>query len=72
MHPALLQDLKQFRYSHFTPELQEVSRPFAVLAESIADRAPSSQETALAIRKLLEAKDAAVSAAVRAAIDARS
>ena len=39
---------------------------FAELAQKTADRAPDSQETTVALRKLLEAKDAAVRAVLPA------
>jgi hypothetical protein len=62
MHPAVAHVLRFFGYSHLPEQLQDVSRPFAELAQRVAERAPSSQETTVALRKLLEAKDAAVRA----------
>lgn len=62
MHPAISHVLKFFSYTHLPPKLQEVSRPFSELAQQVADRAPDNQETTVALRKLLEAKDAAVRA----------
>lgn len=62
MHPAISHVLKFFSYAHLPERLQEVSRPFCELAESVAKRAPDNQETTVALRKLLEAKDAAVRA----------
>ncbi len=62
MHPAIEHVLKFFSYSHLPANLQEVSRPFCELAQQVAQRAPASQETTVALRKLLEAKDAAVRA----------
>lgn len=62
MHPAITHVLKFFKYDHLPPKLQEVSKPFGVLAEEVANRAPDNQETTIALRKLLEAKDAAVRA----------
>jgi hypothetical protein len=56
--------LKYFKFDHLPPKLQEVSRPFAELAEQVARRAPYSPETEVALRKLLESKDAAVRAAL--------
>lgn len=61
-HPAVEHVLKFFAYAHLPPHLQEISKPFCDLAEMTADRAPASQETTVALRKLLEAKDAAVRA----------
>lgn len=62
MHPAIQHVLKFFAYGHLPEKLQEVSRPFSVLAQQVAERAPDNQETTVALRKLLEAKDAAVRA----------
>jgi hypothetical protein len=60
MHPAITHVLKFFDYQHLPAHLQEVSKPFCDLAKQVADRSPDSQETTVALRKLLEAKDAAV------------
>jgi hypothetical protein len=62
MHPAIQHVLKFFSYAHLPINLQEVSKPFCDLANQVAERAPDSQETTVALRKLLEAKDAAVRA----------
>lgn len=62
MHPATAHVLKFFKYDHLPVHLQDVSRPFAVLADQVAARANDSPETTVALRKLLEAKDAAVRA----------
>lgn len=62
MHPAIEHVLRFFRYDHLPEALQEVSRPFWKLAQEVANRAPDNQETTVALRKLLEAKDAAVRA----------
>ncbi len=62
MHPAIEHVLKFFAYEHLPAHLQEVSKSFGNLAQKCAERAPESQETTVALRKLLEAKDAAVRA----------
>ena len=62
MNPAIEHVLKFFAYSHLPEHLQEISRPFHELASQIADRPNANQETTVALRKLLEAKDAAVRA----------
>jgi hypothetical protein len=62
MHPAIQHVLKFFSYSHLPEKLQAVSKPFCNLAQEVAQRCPESQETTVALRKLLEAKDAAVRA----------
>ena len=51
-----------FAYSHLPPHLQDVSRPFADLAALIIATLPRNPERTVALRKLLEAKDAAVRA----------
>ena len=66
--------LQFFAYSHLPPPLQMVSKPFCDLAHSMADEGsgiagidttfplPRNPERTVALRKLLEAKDAAVRA----------
>lgn len=57
--------LRFFEYEHLPPHLQEVSRRFLRLAYQIAERETRyPAERAVALRKLLEAKDAAVRAAL--------
>ena len=51
-----------FDCAHLSPFLQRVARPFAELAESIVATLPRNPERTVALRKLLEAKDAAVRA----------
>ena len=51
-----------FAYAHLPPHLQEISRPFGELAEWISGNLPRNPERTAALRKLLEAKDAAVRA----------
>lgn len=53
-----------FAYAHLKPELQAVSAPFGKLAEEIVQALPRNPERTVALRKLLEAKDAAVRAFV--------
>jgi len=60
-HPALLAVLQFFAYGHLPEHLREVSRPFCELANKIAD-GPQNAEATVALRKLLESKDAAVRA----------
>lgn len=54
--------LKWFAYEHLPAHLQEVSKPFGLLAESLCVTIESGPERTAALRKLLEAKDAAVRA----------
>lgn len=51
-----------FAFAHLPPHLAEVSRPFSELAEQIVATLPRNPERTVALRKLLEAKDAAVRA----------
>lgn len=51
-----------FSYIHLPEYLQAVSKPFAELAEAIVRDIPRNPERTVALRKLLEAKDAAVRA----------
>lgn len=53
-----------FAYDHLPPHLQVVSKPFGELAKQIVDTLPRNPERTVALRKLLEAKDAAVRALV--------
>ena len=51
-----------FAYDHLPPTLQAVSSPFGELAHKLVTSLPRNQERTAALRKLLEAKDAAVRA----------
>lgn len=55
--------LQYFEFSHLPERLQVISKPFHDLAQEVAIRA-ENPETTVALRKLLEAKDAAVRAAL--------
>ena len=65
LHPATMAVLEFFEYSHLPARLQDVSRPFYDLAWGVAYRATNDPETTACLRKLLEAKDCAVRAALR-------
>ena len=56
--------LRFFAYSHLPPHLQAVSKPIGELAELMASTLPPGAETTVGLRKLLEAKDAFVRAAL--------
>ena len=56
--------LQFFAYEHLPEALHQVSFPFYDLAHSIVERVPRNPERTVALRKLLEAKDAAVRAAI--------
>jgi hypothetical protein len=56
--------LQFFSYKHLPEELQRVSKPFCDLAAAIVEELPRNPERTIALRKLLESKDAAVRAAI--------
>lgn len=56
--------LRYFTYEHLPPDLQEVSWHFHELAHKLVEQLPSGPETSVALRKLLESKDAAVRSAL--------
>ncbi len=51
-----------FAYAHLPPALQEVSKPFSDLKDLVVSTIPRNPERTVALRKLLESKDAAVRA----------
>lgn len=56
--------LQFFSYEHLPEDLARASKPFCELARHICDALPSNPERTVALRKLLEAKDAAVRAVI--------
>lgn len=56
--------LQFFAYDHLPEKLRDVSAPFGELADHIAKTLPRNPERTVALRKLLEAKDCAVRAAL--------
>lgn len=64
-HPAVAGVLRFFEYDHL-PEgpIRNTSRDFQAFAQSMAVRIDPDPELTVALRKLLEAKDAAVRAVV--------
>lgn len=55
---------KYFVYAHLPEKLQQVSRPLGDLAKQMDDLLPDSAEKSTGMRKLLEAKDCFVRAAL--------
>lgn len=55
-HPLI----RWFHHAHLPESLRKVSVPFAVLAVELDDILSDGSEKTVALRKLLEAKDAAV------------
>lgn len=58
--------MRNFRYAHLPPRLQEVSKVFADTARWMVDNITSSAERTAGLRKLLEGKDCAVRARLEA------
>ena len=56
--------LRYFTTDHLPADLADVSGRFAALAHRLDDELPDGPEKSTALRKLLEAKDAAVRAAL--------
>lgn len=56
--------MRYFSYDHLPAKLQDVSIRFCTLALYIDNDLPNGPEKSTALRKLLEAKDAAVRAAL--------
>lgn len=52
--------LQFFEYQHLPPELQRASKRFCDLAHEVVASYPMNPERTVCLRKLLEAKDAAV------------
>lgn len=63
-HPSTVALLRFFEYEHLPPHLREVSKPCALLAHTLADELPDGPELTTGLRKLLEAKDCFVRAAL--------
>lgn len=78
VHPATAALLRHFRFAHLPPDLAAVSKPFCDLAHAmvLGDNVPEAgtvtiggplhpcAELTAGLRKLLEAKDCAVRAAI--------
>ena len=56
--------LRFFTYGHLSPYLQRVSQPYHAMAMMLEEELPGGPEKSVALRKLLESKDAAVRAAL--------
>lgn len=56
--------MQYFTYDHLPPHLQQVSKPFCMLAKDIDLLYPDGAEKQAGLRKLLEAKDCVVRAAL--------
>lgn len=58
--------IKYFAFAHLPQHLQVVSKPIGELAQQMEGQLPDSPEKEAGMRKLLEAKDCFVRAAVAA------
>ncbi len=58
--------IKYFAYAHLPAHLQVVSKPIGELAEKLEAELPDGPEKSAGMRKLLEAKDCFVRAALEA------
>jgi hypothetical protein len=56
--------LRFFKFDHLKEPLRSISAGFAGMAEGLVNTLPRSAERTVALRKLLESKDAAVRAAL--------
>jgi len=63
-HPAIRQIARYFTYDHLPEPLQSISAPCAQLAEDMIELLPDGPELTTGLRKLLEAKDCFVRAAL--------
>ncbi|MFJ2702964.1 hypothetical protein ACIO3R_07165 [Streptomyces sp. NPDC087428] len=63
-HPGTTHLLRYFEYGHLPPHLKTVSKPCGDLAQQLADALPDGPELTAGLRKLLEAKDCFVRAAL--------
>ena len=56
--------MKYFAYTHLPPKLQEISKPIADVAYILDQTLENGAEKSAGLRKLLEAKDCFVRAAI--------
>jgi sorbitol-specific phosphotransferase system component IIBC len=63
LHQSVVDVLEFFKYDHLPTNLQAISMPFSVLANDLADKLKGPEVT-VGLRKLLEAKDCFVRAAL--------
>jgi hypothetical protein len=64
-HPSVKELLKYFEFAHLPPHLQSISEPICVLANIMASEDLHGPELTVGLRKLLEAKDCFVRAAIK-------
>lgn len=66
-HPATRHLMRYFAAGHLPPDLREVSEQIGTVATAMVECLPDGPELTVGLRKLVEAKDCLV----RAALDAR-
>ena len=66
LHPSVRGILRWFDHTHLPGDLQAVARPIGDLAWEFAETLPADPELTTGLRKLLEAKDCLVRAAIAA------
>lgn len=54
--------MQYFKADHLPSQLRAISEPFCALARDMVEKLPRNPERSVALRKLLEGKDAAVRA----------
>lgn len=65
LHPAVADVLSYFTWEHLPAHLQEVSKPVGELAQQMAETLPDCPAKTDGLKKLLEAKDYLVRAALK-------
>lgn len=63
-HPSTNQIARYFDYEHLPERLQAISKPVHDLAQEMIEALPDGAELTAGLRKLLEAKDCLVRAAL--------
>lgn len=63
-HPGTVQIARYFDFEHLPPPLKAISQPCHDLAEAMISALPDGPELTTGLRKLLEAKDCFVRAAL--------
>jgi len=63
-HPSTVSIARFFAYDHLPPHLQAVSKPASDLKDAMIEALPDGPELTTGLRKLLEAKDCFVRAAL--------
>jgi hypothetical protein len=65
LHPSIVELLRFFQHEHLPEHLKPTAKACGLLAHSMVDELPSNAELTTGLRKLLEAKDCFVRAALR-------